>query len=76
MAQRSSFAAKGDNPHIFVMSATPIPRTLAMIMYGDLNVSVLDELPPGRKDVETFCVDTSSHERIYKYITKKLLSYE
>lgn len=72
VAQRSSFAAKGDNPHIFVMSATPIPRTLAMIMYGDLNVSVLDELPPGRKDVETFCVDTSYHERIYKYIKKHL----
>ncbi len=72
VAQRSSFAAKGDNPHIYVMSATPIPRTLAMIMYGDLNVSVLDELPPGRKDVETFCVDTTYHERIYKYIKKHL----
>lgn len=72
VAQRSSFAAKGDNPHIYVMSATPIPRTLAMIMYGDLNVSVLDELPPGRKEVETFCVDTAYHERIYKYIKKHL----
>lgn len=72
VAQRSSFAAKGDNPHIYVMSATPIPRTLAMIMYGDLNVSVLDELPPGRKEVETFCVDTTYHERIYKYIKKHL----
>lgn len=72
VAQRSSFAAKGDNPHIYVMSATPIPRTLAMIMYGDLNVSILDELPPGRQEIDTFCVGREYHERIYKYIKKHL----
>lgn len=72
VAQRASFASKGDNPHIFVMSATPIPRTLAMIMYGDLNVSILDELPPGRQEIDTFSVTTDYHERIYKYIKKHL----
>lgn len=72
VGQRSVFASKGTNPHIYVMSATPIPRTLAMIMYGDLNVSILDELPPKRKEVDTFCVNTSYHERIYTYIKKYL----
>lgn len=72
VAQRSSFAAKGDNPHIYVMSATPIPRTLAMIMYGDLNVSILDELPPGRKPVKTYQVGSDYHPRIYGYIKKYL----
>ena len=72
VAQRASFASKGDNPHIFVMSATPIPRTLAMIMYGDLNVSILDELPPGRQEIDTFSVTTDYHERIYNYIKKHL----
>ena len=72
VAQRSSLAAKGDNPHIYVMSATPIPRTLAMMMYGDLNVSVLDELPPGRKAVETYQVGSEYHARIYSYIKKYL----
>lgn len=72
VAQRSSFAAKGDNPHIYVMSATPIPRTLAMILYGDLNVSVLDELPPNRQAVETYQVTADYHERIYNYVKKHL----
>lgn len=72
VSQRASFAGKGDNPHIYVMSATPIPRTLAMIMYGDLNVSILDELPPGRQEIETFSVTSDYHERIYKYIKKHL----
>lgn len=72
VSQRASFAGKGDNPHIYVMSATPIPRTLAMIMYGDLNVSVLDELPPGRQEIDTFSVTSRYHERIYKYIKKHL----
>ncbi len=72
VAQRSSLAAKGDNPHIYVMSATPIPRTLAMMMYGDLNVSVLDELPPGRKAVETYQVGSEYNARIYSYIKKYL----
>ena len=70
--QRSTLSEKGDNPHVYVMSATPIPRTLAMIVYGDLNVSVLDELPAGRQTVETYCVGQDYHERIYKFIKKHL----
>ena len=57
-------------PHVFVMSATPIPRTLSMVLYGDLNVSVLDELPPGRQRVETFCVDSRYRERLNAFIRK------
>ena len=49
VGQRSKLSAKGDDPHLLVMSATPIPRTLALLMYGDLDVSILDELPPGRE---------------------------
>ena len=70
--QRTSLSQKGNNPHVYVMSATPIPRTLAMIIYGDLNVSVLDELPAGRQAVETYRVGQEYHERIYKYIKKHL----
>lgn len=72
VAQRASLSAKGDNPHILVMSATPIPRTLGLILYGDLNVSVLDELPPGRQTVDTYRVGTSYRPRIYKFIEKHI----
>lgn len=72
VAQRAGLAAKGDNPHILVMSATPIPRTLGLILYGDLNVSVLDELPPGRQKIETYCVSTSYHPRIYRFLEKHI----
>ena len=68
VAQRAELSNKGKNPHTLVMSATPIPRTLAMMIYGDLDISVLDELPKGRQPVKTFCVPTSYHERIYKFI--------
>ncbi len=54
------------------MSATPIPRTLRLIIYGDLSVSVLNELPPGRQKTETYCVSQALHERIYKFIKKHL----
>lgn len=74
VAQRASLAAKGDNPHILVMSATPIPRTLGLILYGDLNVSVLDELPPGRQTVDTYRVGTSYRPRIYNFIEKHIVS--
>ena len=57
-------------PHILVMTATPIPRTLAMTLYGDLDVSVLDELPPGRQKIDTFAVPSSYHERIYAFLRK------
>lgn len=68
--QRASLAMKGANPHMLVMSATPIPRTLGLIIYGDLNISVLDELPAGRQAIRTDVVDTSYHERIYRFIKK------
>ncbi len=70
VAQRSRLSAKGADPHLMVMSATPIPRTLALIMYGDLDVSVLDELPPGRQTVDTFLVNESYRPRINAFIRK------
>ena len=70
--QRAALGAKGENPHLLVMSATPIPRTLALMIYGDLDVSVIDELPPGRRSIETFAVPSSYHERIYAFIEKQL----
>ena len=71
VAQRSRLAAKGADPHLLVMSATPIPRTLSLILYGDLEVSVLDELPPGREQVETFLVGESYRPRINAFIRKQ-----
>ncbi len=70
--QRASLTDKGTNPHTLVMSATPIPRTLAMMIYGDLDISVLDELPKGRQPIKTFCVPTSYHERVYKFLKKNI----
>jgi ATP-dependent DNA helicase RecG len=71
VAQRAALAEKGEDPHILVMSATPIPRTLAMILYGDLDISVIDELPPGRQTVETFLVGESMRGRINNFIRKQ-----
>ena len=71
VAQRARLAAKGHSPHLLVMSATPIPRTLALLAYGDLNVSVLDELPPGRSPVETFLVGESMRQRIHAFTRKQ-----
>ena len=68
--QRASLAMKSDSPHLMVMSATPIPRTLGLIIYGDLDISILDELPSGRKKIRTDVVDSSYHERIYNFIKK------
>ena len=70
--QRSALSAKGTDPHVLVMSATPIPRTLALILYGDLDVSVIDELPPGRQQVETFLVGESYRPRINAFIRKQV----
>ena len=70
VAQRSKLSAKGEDPHLLVMSATPIPRTLALLMYGDLEVSILDERPPGREDVDTFLVGESYRARINAFIRK------
>ncbi len=71
VTQRSKLSAKGQDPHLLVMSATPIPRTLALIMYGDLEVSILDELPPGRQQVDTFLVNESYRPRINAFIRKQ-----
>ena len=70
VAQRAALTAKGSHPHTLVMSATPIPRTLALILYGDLDVSIIDELPPGRQPVETYAVPESYHPRIYNFLRK------
>lgn len=76
--QRTVLAEKNKNTgvdcHVLVMSATPIPRTLALILYGDLDVSVIDELPPGRKNIDTFLVDESYRERLYGFIRKNALT--
>ena len=71
--QRSALIGKGTRPHVLVMSATPIPRTLALILYGDLDVSILDELPPGRQKVDTFAVDESYRARLNGFIRKLAL---
>lgn len=70
--QRATLALKGNNPHKLVMSATPIPRTLALIIYGDLDISVLDTLPSGRKKIETFAVTGKLRQRAYTFIKKQL----
>lgn len=70
--QRSTLSSKGNNPHTLVMSATPIPRTLALIIYGDLDLSILDEMPKGRQRIETFLVNSEVRERAYGYIKKHL----
>ena len=72
VGQRSALSAKGKDPHLLVMSATPIPRTLALLMYGDLDVSILDELPPGREPVDTFLVGESYRPRINTFIRKQV----
>lgn len=72
VSQRASLAAKGNSPHTAVMSATPIPRTLAMTIYGDLDLSVIDQYPKGRQPIETYAVGSKLHERIYKFIDKHI----
>ena len=72
VGQRAALTQKGDHPHILVMSATPIPRTLALMIYGDLELSVLDELPPGRQKTETYVIDSAKRARAFGFIRKKL----
>ena len=70
--QRTTLVNKGDNPDVLVMSATPIPRTLALILYGDLDVSIIDELPPNRKKIETYAVKKEMNDRINHFISKNI----
>lgn len=70
--QRASLAEKGGNPHKLVMSATPIPRTLALMIYGDLDISVLSELPKGRQPIETYAVTGKLRERAFKFIKERI----
>lgn len=72
VGQRSALAEKGASPHIMAMSATPIPRTLALIVYGDLDVSILNEMPKGRIPIKTYAVDSSFHTRVYNFIKKHI----
>lgn len=72
VSQRAELSSKGKSPHMLVMSATPIPRTLSLIVYGDLEVSRLDEMPHGRLPVKTYAVDYTMRERIYAFIRKML----
>lgn len=72
VAQRGKLAEKGKNPHTLVMSATPIPQTLAYILYGDLDISIIDMYPKGRQKIDTYCVDSTYRQRIYNYIKKFL----
>lgn len=70
--QRTGLCSKGENPHVYVMSATPIPRTLALIIFGDLNISILDELPPNRQKIETYAVTSRKRGAMLEYIRKHL----
>ena len=70
--QRALLSAKGENPDMLVMTATPIPRTLSLIVYGDLDVSIIDEMPSGRKKVETYFIDSTKKERLMNFVKKGL----
>jgi len=70
--QRSIIVSKGQNPNVLVMTATPIPRTLALILYGDLDISIIDELPPNRKKIDTFAVTKSMEDRVNNFIKTQI----
>ena len=70
--QRGKIASKGERPDVIAMSATPIPRTLALILYGDLDISIIDELPPNRKKIETYAVRKNMEERVNAFIRKQI----
>jgi len=72
--QRSALTEKGENPHVLIMSATPIPRTMALILYGDLDVSIIDELPAGRQKISSFVVGSDKHEKMYGYLREQVLA--
>lgn len=70
--QRKTISEKGNNPDTLVMTATPIPRTLALILYGDLDISIIDELPPNRKKIDTFAVTKGMEERVNNFVKKQI----
>ena len=70
--QRSIITQKGDNPDVLVMTATPIPRTLALILYGDLDISIIDELPPNRKKIETYAVTKGMDQRVNNFLKQQI----
>ena len=70
--QRGMLAEKAENPHLLVMSATPIPRTLGLLIYGDLDISILDELPPGRKSVKTRCITGKKRGALYGFLDREI----
>lgn len=72
VAQRAKLLSKGDNPHLLVMSATPIPRTLGLIIYGDLDISIIDELPPGRQKVDTMLINSTIRQRACNFIKEQV----
>ncbi len=72
VAQRAKLLGKGENPHLLVMSATPIPRTLGLIIFGDLDISIIYELPPSRKPIKTMLMNTTQHKRIYNFIRSEI----
>ncbi len=72
VAQRAQLRSKGDNPHLLVMTATPIPRSLALTVYGDLDLSVLDEMPPGRQSIETYLLSPRERESAYLKIRSQI----
>ena len=68
VSQRAKLLSKGNSPHLLVMSATPIPRTLGLIIFGDLDISIIDELPPGRQEIDTLLIDSSKRDRALGFI--------
>lgn len=70
--QRGTIISKGNNPDVLVMTATPIPRTLALILYGDLDVSIINELPPNRQQIDTFAVTKNMEDRVNNFIKKQI----
>ena len=74
--QREALQKKGDTPHVLVMSATPIPRSLALILYGDLDISIIDQLPAGRQPISTYRVKTSYRERLWRFVAQRAMENE
>lgn len=72
VVQRNTLVEKGENPHLLIMSATPIPRTLALIVYGDLDISIIDTMPPGRQTIDTFLVNGKKRTSMYGFIKEQL----